>query len=229
MTGTAVLSGGATAGGLLLVTAIILPASGLLLQLMLGARFINRIAIVVVAGGFVASLAIFAAVWRPGHSVVYIVGGWAPPLGIALRADGISAAMILVTAIVISGTACFAAKDFGQKNDAPETRAPFVFWPIVFAIWSGLNTIFLGGDLFNLYVALELLTFAAVPLISLKGGQETIRAALRYLLFALAGSMMYLLGTAMLYGTYGTLDIAQLSQSVRPDAVTWAAAVLMTT
>ena len=65
----------------------------------------------------------------------------------------------------------------------------------------------LGADLFNLYVALELLTFAAVPLVCLKGEPETIEAALRYLLFALLGSVLYLLGTALIYGAYGTLDI----------------------
>ena len=57
------------------------------------------------------------------------------------------------------------------------------------AIWAALNIIFVGGDLFNLYVALELLTFAAVPLVCIDGRPETIAAALRYLLFALFGSI----------------------------------------
>ncbi len=229
MTGATALMNGGTAGGLLLVAAIMLPVAGFLLQLVLGSRFVNLIAALVFTGGLVIALAIFATIWKSGKPLVYSVGGWAPPLGIELRADGISAAMILVTAIVMCGTALFARTDFGQKRDAAEARAPFVFWPILYAIWSGLSTIFVSGDLFNLYVALELLTFAAVPLVSLKGGQDTIRAALRYLLLALLGSMLYLLGTAMLYGTYGTLDIVQLSEQARSVPLTWAAAALMTT
>ena len=71
-----------------------------------------------------------------------------------------------------------------------------MFWILLLAIWSALNAIVLGDDLFNLYVALELLTFAAVPLVCLKGSAETIKAALRYMLFALLGSVLYLLGAS---------------------------------
>ena len=97
------------------------------------------------------------------------------------------------------------------------------------AVWGSLNLVFVSGDLFTLYVALELLTFAAVPLVCLDGRGETLCAALRYLLFALLGSMLYLLGVVLLYGAYGTLDIPLLATRVRPESVTWAAAALMTT
>jgi len=217
-----------TPGGLLLVMAIIIPVVGILIQFMLGGRFVNRIVFVVLPASFAVSVSIFAMIWSSGEPLVYVVGGWDPPLGIALRADGISAAMILTTAIVICATGIFARQEFSQPDDAPEARAPFVFWALLLAIWSALNAIFLGADLFNLYVALELLTFAAVPLVCLKGSEATFKAALRYLLFALLGSMLYLLGTAMLYGGYGTLDIALLSKQVRPEPVAWVAACLMT-
>ena len=74
-------------------------------------------------------------------------------------------------------------------------------------MWGALNTVFLSGDLFTFYVALELLVFVAVPLVALDGRAETLQAALRYLLFALLGSVLYLAGTGLLYGAYGTLDI----------------------
>jgi len=95
-------------------------------------------------------------------------------------------------------------------------------------VWGSLNLVFVSGDLFTLYVALELLTFSGVPLVCLDGRGETLRAALRYLLFALAGSLLYLLGAVLLYGGYGTLDIALLSGRVQPEPVAWAAATLMT-
>ena len=110
----------------------------------------------------------------------------------------------------------------------PEARAPLVFWTLLMAVWGALNIVFLGSDLFNLFVALELLTFGAVPLVCLDGRAETLAAALRYLLFALLGSVLYLLGTALLYGAYGTLDIVLLSGRVRPEPATWVAAALMT-
>ena len=223
-----VLSDATTTAGFLLVLVIMLPVAGILLSLVLGGRHVERIALVVLPTGFGLAAAVFAAVWRGGHSLVYAVGGWEPPLGIALRADGLSAAMMMTTAIVVCATGLFAQGEFSQPRGVPEARAPLVFWILLLAIWSALNAVVLGDDLFNLYVALELLTFAAVPLVCLKGGAETIKAALRYMLFALLGSVLYLLGTALIYGAYGTLDIVLLSGRVRPEPVAWVAATLMT-
>ncbi|MGA7996868.1 MAG: proton-conducting transporter membrane subunit [Bradyrhizobium sp.] len=214
-----------TSGGILLVLAIVLPVVGILLSLIAGGRQVERIALVVLPFNLIAASAIFADLWRSGRQLVYIVGDWQPPLGVTLRADGLSAAMIVTTAVVIG---VFAHADFDCRAEPFETRTSFVFWMMLMAIGCAMNLIFLGGDLFTLYVALELLTFAAVPLVCLDGRAETIQAALRYLLFALLGSILYLVGTALLYGSYATLDIALLSQRVRVETATLVAAVLMT-
>ncbi len=137
--------------------------------------------------------------------------------------------MLLVVAVVICGIALYACADFGTPAEEHEARAPYSFWLLLLAVWGSLNLVFVSGDLFTLYVALELLTFAGVPLVCLDGRGETLRAALRYLVFALLGSILYLLGAVLLYGNYGTLDIALLAARVRPDRVTLAAAALMTT
>jgi formate hydrogenlyase subunit 3/multisubunit Na+/H+ antiporter MnhD subunit len=73
------------------------------------------------------------------------------------------------------------------------------------------------------------LTFAAVPLVCLDGRSETLTAALRYLLFALFGSAFYLLGAALLYGAFGTLDIVLLADRMHAVPAVWLAAGLMTT
>ena len=125
-------------------------------------------------------------------------------------------------------SACLRARTSYTPAGSVEARAAFAFWIFLLAIWGALNTVFLGGDLFTLYVALELLTFAAVPLVCLDGRAETLQAALRYLLFALLGSILYLAGTVLLYGTYGTLDIALLSQRIHAEPATLVAAALMT-
>ena len=127
--------------------------------------------------------------------------------------------MLLAVAVVICGIGVYARADFGTPAGAREARAPFAFWLLLLAVWGSLNLVFVSGDLFTLYVALELLTFAGVPLVCLDGRGETLRAALRYLLFALLGSMLYLLGAVLLYGAYGTLDIALLAARVRPEPV----------
>src|SRR5215472_4289809 len=216
-----------TAGGFLLVLAIVLPVVGVLLSLALGGRQAERVAFVVMPAELVVAVVIAARIWRTHDILQYLVGGWTPPLGIAFRADGLSAVMIVASALLICGIGLFARTQFAAPRGA-ETRAPLMFWTLLLAVWGALNAAFIGGDLFNLYVALELLTFAAVPLVSLDGRAETLAAAFRYLLFALLGSILYLLGAVLLYGAYGTLDIVLLSGRIHAQPVTWAAISLMT-
>src|SRR5215831_5652087 len=217
----------ATAGGFLLVLAIVLPVVGALLSLVLGGRRAERVALALMPAGLAVAAAIATSIWRTHGVLQYFVGSWAPPLGGALSADGFSAVMLVATALLVCGIGLFARGQFSSSRGA-ETRAPSVFWTLLLANWGALNAVFIGGDLFNLYVALELLTFAAVPLVSLDGRPETLAAALRYLLFALLGSILYLLGAVLLYGAYGTLDIALLSRRVGAEPVAAIAAALMT-
>ncbi len=218
-----------TAGGYLLVLAIMLPASCVLLALMLGGRHAERITLAMLPVGVAIALAIAILISRTKQPLVYFLGGWTAPLGVGLRADGLSAVMLATTAFLITGIGLFAQADFRTPAGMPEERAPLTFWILLLALWSALNAVFLGRDLFNLYVALELLTFGAVPLVCLDGRPETLIAALRYLLFALLGSILYLLGAALLYGMYGTLDILLLAERIQGEPAAWIAAALMTT
>src|SRR5215472_14653591 len=156
----------ATAGGFLAVLAIVLPVAGVLLSLALGGRQAERVALALMPIGLAVAVAIAVGVWRTHNVLQYFVGNWDPPLGVAFRADGLSAAMMVTAAVLICGIGLFARGQFPSPHQA-ELRAPLVFWTLLIAVWGALNAVFIGGDLFNLYVALELLTFAAVPLVSL--------------------------------------------------------------
>jgi len=175
-----------TEGGLLLVLAVLVPFLGVLAGFVLGAANTRRVAQVTVVAGLAIALAIARLHFVSGQELMYVLGGWTPPLGIVLRADSLSVFMQLVVAVVICGIGIFARADFNSPAGAPEARAPFTFWLLLLAVWGSLNLVFFSRDLFTLYVALELLTFAGVPLVCLDGKGETLRAALRYLLFALA-------------------------------------------
>jgi formate hydrogenlyase subunit 3/multisubunit Na+/H+ antiporter MnhD subunit len=218
----------ATAGGSLLTLSILLPALGVLLSLLIGGRRAEWIALGLMPAELGVAVAIACLVWRSDQPLVYTLAGYAPPLGIALRADGFSAVMLVTAELIAPAAALFARANFATPRELAEKRAPLVFWTLLQGIQAALSLIFLGGDLFNLYVGLELLTFAAVPLVSLDGRPETVAAALRYLLFALFGSVFYLLGVALLYGAYGTLDIVLLSERIRAEPAVWLAAGLMT-
>lgn len=212
----------------LLPAIIILPVAALLLAFFLGGRRTVVTGLVTAPIGIALSGAIAFVVWRDDQPLVYVIGGWSPPLGVALRADGFSAVMLMATAIIVSIAGGFALGLFGGAAEGPERRAPFAFWTLLLSLWAALNGVFLGWDLFNLYVALEMLTFAAVPLVCLDGKATTLVAALRYLLFALFGSALYLLGATLLYGAYGALDIGLLSARVHSEPAAWVALAAMT-
>lgn len=150
------------------------------------------------------------------------VGGWEAPLGIALAVDALAAGMVGLTAVVATLCGVYAARYLRD-----EAAAQGWFWPLFWFLWAALNVIWLSGDIFNLYVGLELLGLAAVGLVALRGSAEALAAALRYLLAALLGSLAYLLGVALLYGHYGTLSLAGLAAAADGGAASTVALALM--
>jgi len=178
--------------------------------------------------GLVVALAIFASVSGLGFQLVelgaqrYTVGGWGAPLGIDLYVDGLSLLMLAVTALVGLGVSTYASSYF----DHPKA---IHFWPLWLFLWSALNALFLSADIFNLYVTLELMGLGAVALVALAGGANALAGAMRYLLVSLLGSLAYLLGVALLYHSFGSVDIVMLSQHIEPSPAALAAVGLMST
>lgn len=209
----------------LLVLAVTVPLLGLAPLFLLRPGAGARIAVAVLGVGCAITGAIAVQVARTGQALHYFVGGFPPPLGVALRADGFSAAMLCMSAMVLLLTGLFAIAGGGGK--AP--RMPAAFFTLLLALSSALNLAFLAQDLFTLYVALELLTFAAVPLVCLEGKAGQLSAALTYLLFALFGSVLYLLGVVLVYGLFGTLDLALLARRLAqaPPSGTFIAALAL--
>jgi formate hydrogenlyase subunit 3/multisubunit Na+/H+ antiporter MnhD subunit len=150
------------------------------------------------------------------------VGGWPAPLGITLRADGLSAAMLALTCLIAGVVTFYAAGYF--KSEA----AASAFWPLWLFLWAALNALFVSGDVFNLYVTLELLGLAAVSLVALSRTAEALPAAMRYLLVSLTGSLSYLMGVALLYAANGTLDLKTLAAAA-PDMPSIATAFALMT
>ena len=152
----------------------------------------------------------------------YAIGGWGAPLGIDLAADGLTAFMLLLAAVVTLAITFYARSYF-----AASPRLAAGFWPLAGFLAAALNALFLAADIFNLYVTLELLGLAAVALVAINGDRAAVTAALRYLLATLLGSGAYLMGVALLYGTYGTVSLELLGDLVQPLPATQLAAGLM--
>lgn len=185
-------------------------------------RAANWLGLLAAALILLATLGLIQGLLRDGPLRV-AVGGWGAPLGIDLWADGLSAALLLMTALVGLGVSVYAPAYFAEH---PEHQR--WFWPLWLLLWTALNGLYLSADLFNLYVMLEVLGLSAAALTAVSGSATALNAAMRYLLVSLLGSAAYLLGVALLYHGYGTLDIALLGERIEADAVAYTALLVMT-
>jgi formate hydrogenlyase subunit 3/multisubunit Na+/H+ antiporter MnhD subunit len=164
----------------------------------------------------------------------YSIGGWDAPLGIELYADGLSVLMLIMAAVVGALVSLYAVGYFSSRKGMSEpeaveqARQRSLFWPLWMFLWAALNALFLSADMFNLYVTLELLGLAAVALVALAGVSAGLTAAMRYLLVSLLGSLSYLLGVALLYAAFATLDLKALGDVMTSGPVTWTAIALIT-
>ena len=199
------------------------PWAGVLILLPLGAAMVAflwpRVATESGVGAVVVvCLGVTGFAWQMFGEGTYLhhVGGWGAPLGIDLFADGLSLWMLSVTATVGLGISLHAAAGFREREAVR-------FWPLWMLLLAALNALFLSADIFNIYVAFELIGMAAVALVALAGNRDALAGAMGYLLATLLGSLTYLLGVVLLYHGYGTVDISLLAARVEPSPVSWAA------
>jgi len=155
-----------------------------------------------------------------GGSQTFHAGGWLPPLGIALKIDGLSVFMTGMTATVALLVGFYASQYFSASKSEK-------FWPVWMLLWASLNALFISNDLFNFYITLELIGIAAISLTALSDKEEGISATIRYLILALLGSMLFLFGVVIIYHTYYTLDITLLSHLIEDNLTTSLAINLM--
>jgi multicomponent Na+:H+ antiporter subunit D len=136
----------------------------------------------------------------------YAVGGWPAPWGIEVVLDPLSA----FTAVVVAGVATVALVASGPAAGAVYGPGTPVFYTLALLAVTGLLGIIVSGDLFNVFVFLEVASIASYALVASAGG-PALAAAFRYLLLGTVGASFYLLGVGFLYALTGTLNMADLA------------------
>ena len=142
-----------------------------------------------------------------GGAVMLPLGGWGAPLGIDLRADGLSVAMLGLSCAV-GLLVSLAALD--SLSGADQARQRQYFWPLWLLLLTGMNGVYLSTDLFNLYVMIEVIALAAVGLTVLGGTSAALRAGLEYMYASILGALLFLMGVGFIYLHLGRLDFGGL-------------------
>ncbi len=136
----------------------------------------------------------------------YRLGGWLPPWGIEYYVDTLNAIMLVLVSFLSFLTAVFSRKSV--EIEIPEKGA--LFWALYLLLMTGLLGIIVTGDLFNLFVLLEVASLSGYVLIAV-GEKRSLFASFRYVIIGTMGASFYLLGVGYLYITTGSLNMVDLS------------------
>jgi multicomponent Na+:H+ antiporter subunit D len=158
-------------------------------------------ACLVFAGG------ILDVVITQGEPIHYYLGGWQPPWGIAYYIDHLGAYMAVIVTVVAVLVAIYAKRSI--EREVPEHKVPQLYTLFLLNI-TGLLGITVTGDLFNLYVLLEIASFSAYALIAI-GEEGALIASFRYVVMGTIGACFYLLGVGVVYTMTGSLNMVDVS------------------
>ena len=137
-------------------------------------------------------------------TIHYAIGNYEVPFGIELVIDSVGACILIVISLIGFLTVLF-ANNFGDDRSMIRGGANAILALLITGLLGMTST----GDVFNLYVFLEITSLSAYCLIAL-GGSRGVVSAFRYMLVGTIAATFYLLGVAMLYGATGTLNMGDM-------------------
>ncbi|HEY9556727.1 MAG TPA: Na+/H+ antiporter subunit D [Acidimicrobiales bacterium] len=208
----------------LLPLPILLPLIGAALSILVGrSRTAQRvIGLTVLSAVTVVSVLLLIEVDRDG-TIATQAGGWSAPMGITLVADRLTAIMLTVGSVMLLSVLVYAIGQPGAE------RNHVGFQSVYLVLAAGVAGSFLTGDLFNMFVAFEMMLTASYVLLTLGGGREQVRAGMTYVVISLLASALFVAALALLYTATGTVNMADLAGKVDelPDGLRSGFAVLL--
>ncbi|HHJ98816.1 MAG TPA: monovalent cation/H+ antiporter subunit D family protein [Actinobacteria bacterium] len=137
----------------------------------------------------------------------YVVGGWTAPYGIELRFDEFSAVVAIICLLGV--LAIVFSRRYAERALQAE-RIPY-YYALLLLNLTGMLGFTVTGDLFNLFVFLEILSLSGYALVAISGEKIAEMAAFKYLVMGAISSLMVLFGTGMLYALTGSLNMADIT------------------
>lgn len=155
---------------------------------------------------FISLVSIFLV--RNQGILVYKVGGWIPPIGISMVMDGLTSFM-LVTVNLIAFLVTIYSISYMEKYTAKDK-----FYTLFLLMLAGMNGVIITGDMFNLFVFLEIAAISSYALVAFGTEHEELEASFKYAVMGCLASSFILLGIALLYSFTSTLNMADISRTL---------------
>ena len=187
---------------------VIVPLAGAFVTALVGKRWKRLPDLLGLAGtlGCLALSLVSVALVRLSGVLVYSVGGWRPPVGIAMVLDGLASFMLVTVNLVACLVVVFSV-DYMKRF-----TSKWKFYTLFLLMLAGMNGVVVTGDLFNLFVFLEIASVASYALVAFGTERHELEAAFKYGVMGTLGSFFILLGIVLLYGHTSTLNMADMAQ-----------------
>jgi multicomponent Na+:H+ antiporter subunit D len=140
---------------------------------------------------------------------IYHVGGWPTPIGIDLRVDGLTALMLIAVNVIGFAAALFSIEYIELYT------SKFRYYSLFLLMVAGMNGAVLTGDIFNLFVFMEIASIASYALVGFGCEHEELEASFKYAVLGSVASTLILVGIGFLYGVTGTLNMAHVAAKIQ--------------
>ncbi|UCG92882.1 MAG: hypothetical protein JSV97_04025 [candidate division WOR-3 bacterium] len=140
---------------------------------------------------------------------VYKMGNWPPPLGIVMAFDSFSAFMVLMISIIVFTTSLFSLRYLSRFT------GQWKFYTLFMLMTAGMMGISITGDLFNMFVFLEIAAISSYALVAFGIEGEELEASFKYMVMGEIGGLTFLLAIALIYAKTSTLNLADISNSMQ--------------
>jgi multicomponent Na+:H+ antiporter subunit D len=203
---------------------IVLPLLGAAVSILVGrSRVAQRVVSLSVLTALVGVAAVLLVQVDRNGTIVAEAGGWPAPMGITLVADRFAAVLLVVAEGILLAVLVYAIGEPGAERNHVGFQSAYL------VLSAGVAASFLTGDLFNLFVAFEMMLTASYVLLTLGGRREQVRSGMTYIVISLIASTLFVTALSLLYSATGTVNMADLATRIAqlPPGVRSALAVLL--
>ena len=200
----------------LVAVPVLVPLTAAALMLIARSTVVQRcISLIALLASLAVSTRVLVDTWLDGPVKVVRLGGWPGEFAITMVADRLASIMVVVALMVVLAVLVYAMGQGGADE-----KSPF-YHPVYMVMSAGISQAFLAGDLFNLFVAFEILLMASYVLLTLEGSNAQIRSGTSYVVLNVIESMVLVVTVGLIFAATGTVNMAELPERLAtlPDGV----------
>ncbi|MBN2091114.1 NADH/ubiquinone/plastoquinone (complex I) [candidate division KSB1 bacterium] len=204
---------------------IIVPLfAAFLITLIAGKKDNWAMAISIIASLVLSVLSILSFSGQNQETFVYAMSDWKIPIGICLVQDALTSFMLIIVSVIALTSLVFSFKYIRHL------WVDWKYYALFMLLLAGMNGVIITGDLFNLFVFMEIALFAAFALVAYGGRSYEFEASFKYTIMGSVSSSLVLLAIALTYSATSTLTMAKIAEVVpnlSPNVILWIGALFL--